>query len=159
VIDALLASGPPPELTDELDLYGRLVGEWDFDYSNESARTRGEWLFFWALDGWAVADVWICPARDVTVLPGPREHGLTVRFRDRELGVWRVVWNGPQYGALQTFLARERDGEIVQDGTRANGQRLQWIFSNITDESFDWRSQELHGDEWRIRERIAAKRR
>jgi hypothetical protein len=162
-MDALLATGPAPDLAEELALYGRLVGEWDFDYSVDDIRTRGEWLFFWILEGRGVGDVWICPARDIRGTPeAPQaepEHGMTVRFYDSSLEAWRVVWNGPHYGAQQTFVAREIDGDIVQDGVRADGTPLQWIFSNITGESFDWRSQELHEGEWRIRERIAARRR
>jgi hypothetical protein len=167
-VDALLATGPAPELAFELDLYGRLVGEWDFDYTNyvgggEPLRTRGEWLFFWILEGRAVGDVWICPARDVRGTPAAPaaepEHGMTIRFYDRALDAWRVVWNGPHYGAQQTFVARERSGDIVQEGTRADGREVQWIFSNVTEQTFDWRSQERDGDTWRVRERIAARRR
>jgi hypothetical protein len=168
-VDALLAAGPAPELAEELELYGRLVGEWDFDYSNHGAdgqelvRTRGEWLFFWILEGHAVGDVWICAARDVRGTPdapeAEPEYGMTVRFYDASLEGWRVVWSGPRYGAQQTFVARERAGDIVQEGTRTDGTQLQWIFSNITDRAFDWRSQVKEGGEWRIRERIAARRR
>ncbi len=111
----------------------------------------------------AVGDVWICPARDVRGTPrapeAEPEYGMTVRVYDASLEGWRVVWSGPRYGVQQTFMARARGGDIVQEGTRTDGTQLQWIFSNIIDRAFDWRSEVQEGGEWRIRERIAARRR
>jgi hypothetical protein len=167
-IEALLAAGPAAEYADKLMLYGRFVGDWDFDWTgfdadgNETLTTRGEWLFTWVLRGRAVQDVWICPARDLYGAPGApaeREYGTTIRFYDAKIDAWHVVWAGPGFGNLRTFVASARGEEIVQEGRSHEGRPMQWIFSDIEGDSFTWRSQELVDGRWRLRERMAVRRR
>jgi hypothetical protein len=38
-------------------------------------------------------------------------------------------------------VARERDGEIVLEGTGDDGETVYWIFSEIEDDSFHWRAE------------------
>ena len=166
MLDALAAGGPNPEHADELMLFGQFVGEWDFEWTgfeadgNPTISAEGEWLFSWVLEGRAVQDVWICPSRRLRGAPGvPRgEYGTTVRFYDPEQACWRIVWVGPGYGNVRTFLGFPRDGEIVLEGT-PDDEPLHWIFSDITEASFDWRSQTLRDGEWRLGERMAVRRR
>jgi hypothetical protein len=168
MVDALVAPGPAAELAEKLLLYGQFVGEWDFDWTgydgegNETLTTRGEWAFTWVLRGRAVQDVWICPARDLYDMPDcppQREYGTTVRFYDPDADVWRVVWCGPGFGNLRTFVARQQGDEIVQEGATPSGEPLHWIFSDITPRTFRWRSQVLDANEWRLRERMLVRRR
>jgi hypothetical protein len=164
-IEALVAPGPAAEYADELMLYGRFVGDWEFDWTgfdengDETLTTRGEWLFTWVLRGRAVQDVWICPARDLDEVAGGREYGTTVRFYDPKIDAWHVVWAGPGFGSLRTFVATARGDEIVQEGRSPEGRDLRWIFSDIEPDSFSWRSQELVDGHWRLRERMAVRRR
>jgi hypothetical protein len=164
-IEALVAPGPAPEYADKLALYGRFVGDWEFDWTgfdengDETLTTRGEWLFTWVLRGRAVQDVWICPARELDEAVGGREYGTTVRFYDPKIDAWHVVWAGPGFGNLRTFVATARGDEIVQEGRSHEGRELQWIFSEIEPDSFSWRSQELVDGRWRPRERMAVRRR
>jgi hypothetical protein len=168
MLEALTADGPARGLEDKLMLYGQFVGEWEFDWTgydaagNETLTAPGEWCFAWVLQGRAVQDVWICPARDLygsPDCPPQREYGTTVRFYDPEADLWRIVWCGPGFGNLRTFLATQRGDEIVQEGTTPDGEPLNWIFSDITASSFRWRSQVLRGDDWRLRERMSVRRR
>jgi len=149
-------------------LYGQFVGDWDFDWTgfdaagNERLTTKGEWLFMWVLEGRAVQDVWICPARDLRGRPGaPKdaEYGTTIRFFDPTLNAWRVMWNGPGGGNVRVFFAYSDGDEIVQVGFTPEGQLLHWIFSDITETSFTWRSQVMTGNSWRLRERMLVRRR
>jgi hypothetical protein len=164
-IEALIAPGPAPEHADKLMLYGRFVGDWEFDWTgfdeegNETLTTCGEWLFTWVLRGRAVQDVWICPARDLDEAAAGREYGTTVRMYVPEIDAWKVVWVGPGFGNLRTFVASARGDEIVQEGQSPEGGELQWIFSEIEPDSFAWRSQELVDGRWRLRERMAVRRR
>src|SRR6266705_6037967 len=62
MIAALAARGPHPSLGHHADVFGRLVGTWDADYSfiaeDGSVRhSRGEVLFGWILDGYALQDI------------------------------------------------------------------------------------------------------
>jgi hypothetical protein len=168
VVEALVADGPAPEYADKLMLYGQFVGEWEFDWTGfdadgkEILTTQGEWAFTWVLAGRGVQDVWICPSRELygsPDCPPQREYGTTVRFYDPAIDAWRVVWAGPGFGNLRTFVASRRGEEIVQEGMTPDGEALEWIFSDITPESFKWRSRLRDGDEWRLRERMAVRRR
>ena len=168
MIEALTAAGPAEQLADKLMLYGQFVGAWEFDWTgydahgNEILTTRGEWAFAWVLQGRAVQDVWICPARDLygsADSPPRQEYGTTVRFYDPENDFWRIVWCGPGFGNLRTFVARQQGDEIVQEGQTPEGEPLKWIFSDIAADAFRWRSHLLDGDEWRLRERMLVRRR
>jgi hypothetical protein len=166
-LEALAADGPAPEHAEELMLYGRFVGSWEFDWTgfdadgNELLTTQGEWIFTWVLQGRAVQDVWICPSRALRALPDapqPGEYGTTIRFYDPALGAWRVTWHGPGYGNLRTFVASEQDGRIVQEGATPDGKPLQWIFHDIAADSFSWTSQLLGEGGWRVQEQMAVRR-
>lgn len=169
MLEALAAPGPHPDREEHLGLYGQFMGAWDFDWTGYDAdgavsqAAVGEWLFDWGLHGRAVVDVWICPSRAEREKEGAPygEHGVTVRFYDPAIDAWRVTWMGPAFGNVRPFVARQEGDEIVQRGETPDGHQLQWIFSDVTDNSFRWRSQlsEDGGETWRIRERMEVRRR
>ena len=68
MLDVFTSPEPRPELAEEMSLFLPLIGSWDlvvenFERDGSVAVVDGEWHFGWALDGRAVADVWISPAR------------------------------------------------------------------------------------------------
>jgi hypothetical protein len=168
VVEALVAVEPVAEYAEKLMLYGQFVGEWEFDWTGfdddgaEILTTRGEWMFTWVLQGRGVQDVWICPSRDLYDAPDcppQREYGTTVRFYDPEIDAWRVAWAGPGFGNLRVFVASQKGDEIVQEGATPDGWPLQWIFSDVTADAFNWRSQVQRDDGWHVRERMTVRRR
>jgi hypothetical protein len=168
MLEALASDGPSPEIPEEEDLYGRFVGSWDFDYTAYGAegdvtKAVGEWHFAWALDGRAIVDVWICPSRAEREREGapPGEYGVTVRFYDASVGGWRSTWHGPAFGNVRPFVAKREGDEIVHRGVTSEGHALHWIFSDIRDDAFHWRSvvSEDDGATWRMREEFDARRR
>jgi hypothetical protein len=77
MIEALRAAVPRPELADRLALFGRFVGSWDVERTGHAAdgtsvTVPGEWHWGWVLDGRAIQDVFICPARPLRTEPMPR---------------------------------------------------------------------------------------
>ena len=147
MIEALHATGPIPEHDAKMMLFGQFVGSWEFDWIGYDERgktrtARGEWHFSWVLEGRAVQDVWIAPARSLRAETGPDkgEYGTTIRFYEPASDTWRVVWVGPVYGNVRVFTAREIGEEIVIEGTNCEGKPLRWIFSQITPNDFHWRS-------------------
>ena len=114
--DGLAAAGPDPARADKLGLYGQFVGDWTFDVVNyrpdgTKSEGKGEWNFFWALEGRAVQDVWITPPRGVrekNSQSAPSGYGTTVRFYDPKLDAWRITWIDPIHGNVQTFVAKKR---------------------------------------------------
>src|SRR5215470_4950828 len=64
MVAVLPARGPHPSLGHHADLFGRFVGTWDADYSfiaedGSVRRSRGEVLFGWILDGYALQDIFL----------------------------------------------------------------------------------------------------
>jgi hypothetical protein len=168
MIDALRAAGPRPELAGKLALFGQFVGSWELDRTSyapdgTTATVPGEWHFGWALEGRAVQDVWICPARgqrDEPVAP-PAEWGTVVRFYDPRIDAWRATWIGPVSGVVQVFVARQVGDEIVLSGQTDDGDPLRWTFSDISADAFRWRSEVISdgGTTWQLTVEMRVRRR
>jgi hypothetical protein len=151
-------------------LFGRFVGAWELDWAEydrrgeQSAAERGEWIFGWVLEGRAVQDVWIVPARGRRGRARARvpegEYGTTIRFYDPRRDVWLVTWHGPVNRARRTFVARRSGDDIFQEGRTERGDPLRWIFSEIADDSFSWRSIVSEDGErtWQLREEMHVRR-
>ena len=159
------AAAPRPELAERLGVFAPLIGSWDLRVEDVAPDgtvevSDGEWHFGWALDGRALADVWISPSRAARAA-GARdgEWGLSLRFWDDALGAYRSTWHGPLRGWVIPFTARPTGDGLVLEGSR-DGIRLRWIFSALTPSSFRWRAEEAEGDApFRVRQRFAATRR
>lgn len=166
-LDALLvAQTPRPDLADKLQLFGQFVGSWRLEVVNHardgtSTTIPGEWHFGWALDGRAVADVWIAPSREHREATGQDgEWGLTVRFYDPAIDAWRSTWLGPKNGVVMPFVARPVGDEIVLEGSFQEGTATRWIFSDVAPDSFRWRNEhsEDGGRTWRLQQEMRAVR-
>ncbi|MDB5365070.1 MAG: hypothetical protein JWM77_997 [Rhodospirillales bacterium] len=163
-VEGLEANGPNPALADQLKLFGQFVGNWDCEvlrYQDGQAQQRstGEWHFGWVLDGRAVQDVFIVPARSDG--GQPREWGSSLRSFDPKTGTWFIAWVGPVQGTLQTFTAKQHGDEIVHDGVTPDGRPSRWVFSEIRTDSFRWRSMVSpdRGSSWNVTQEIVARRR
>ncbi|QCP48989.1 hypothetical protein FAZ95_07215 [Trinickia violacea] len=147
---AFLSALGTPERSAEIDaaddLYGWLVGSWKLDvlhYRGEvpAARLTGEAHFGWVLEGRAIQDVWIMPARGArTAPPDPawNMYGTTQRVWDPALRAWRITWTNPVNGHREEQIGRRESNDIVQLGTRADGTATRWRFTEITPDSFHW---------------------
>lgn len=164
---ALLSDGPRRELAADLALFGQFVGSWDlavisYPENAPPQEDTGEWHFAWALDGRAIVDVWISPARDHRARRADAgDYGLTVRFFDPAIGAWRSTWLGPVRRTVRPFIARAIGDEIVLSGSFEPGIETRWIFSRITRHSFHWRAVQS-ADDWqtqRLRQEMSATRR
>src|SRR5262249_13231115 len=99
----LLASGRSPEIPEDLDVYGWLIGSWELDirhyWVDQSTRgLKGEAHFAWVLEGRAVQDVWIMPRRqDRPPAAGEicNSYGTTLLGWDAALHAWRVSLGKP----------------------------------------------------------------
>jgi len=144
---ALLAQTCNDEIKEANNLFGQFVGEWEFDWygyeeNMEAQHEKGEWIFSWILEGRAIQDVWIIPSRNrrnSNELP-KGEWGTTIRFYNSTLDVWNVVWIGPVKGRFNTFTARTVEDEIVLEETNNPAFKMKWIFSDISSDTFNWRS-------------------
>ena len=160
---AVTASGPRPELADRLGLFAPLIGSWSlsvFDYGpgDQVVQSSAEWHFSWALDGRAVADVWINPSRLDRGPGADGEWGLSLRFYDVTVGTWRSTWHGPKKGWVIPFIVHPTADGMVLEGRRGD-TALRWIFSELTADSFRWRAEETEpGGATITRQRFEARR-
>jgi hypothetical protein len=159
---AFVAEGPRPELAEELAMFAPLMGSWDlrvFDYQPDGTvrESSAEWHFSWALDGRAVADVWINPSRAERGPHNDGEWGLSLRFYDPLIGAWRSTWHGPKRGWVIPFVGRPTNDGIELTG-EVQGTRHRWVFSELTEDSFRWRREETSDGVLSIRQRFEATR-
>ena len=165
MLEALRASGPHPDLAEQLQLFGQFVGAWDVDVTNiapDGTRQtlKGEWHFGWVLDGRAVMDVWITPRRSLRGQADPYEYGASLRFFDPTIQAWRSTWIGPVRHLVRPFIAQQVGDEIFLEGSFEPGSQTRWFFTQISPTSFQWRNTESHDDgaTWTTVQEMAAQR-
>ena len=162
------APGPHPEHADALMLFGQLVGSWDvvstqFAPDGRTRTLRGEWHFFWVLEGRAIQDVIIAPPR------GERDrtkwvegdYQTAIRFYRPSDGSWDVTAISPPHNQIRRLVARREDDKIVLRGTAPDGQHVRWMFYEITTERCRWRGQVSSdgGETWVTEEEMILTRR
>jgi hypothetical protein len=168
-LDALRADGPAADRASAMDLYGWLIGDRALEVSefleDGTTLTRpGEWHFGWVLDGRAIQDVWIVPPRAHRGLEAAatssERYGTTLRVYDPGSETWQILWTEPVTQLCLRQVGRRQGADIVQDGRMPDGRLIRWSFSEITRESFAWRSQ-MSADEgasWRMNVAFTARR-
>jgi len=145
----MVSDGPRPEYAEAFRPFAPLIGSWDLDvawYDETGAvtrQTKGEWHFAWALDGRAVADIWITPSRAARATDGDGEWGLSIRIYDPELKAFRSTWLGPKAAFVMPFIARADGDSITLESQTAS---TRWAFTSITETGFHWRNQDEDAD-------------
>jgi hypothetical protein len=156
--DLLAASGRAPEIPEQADVYGWLIGSWDLDilhYAGTKVDLKGEVHFAWVLEGRAVQDVWIMPrAADRTAALGKANNmfGMTLRVWDASIQGWRITWINPVSGHREEQIGRWSGADVMQIGCRFDGTPTRWSYTEITADSFHWLGEALQADgkTWRL---------
>jgi hypothetical protein len=153
-VESFLADAPQPGHERDLELFGRFVGRWDFEWKHWEAdgtvgAATGQWIFAWALGGHAMQDVWIVPAGQLGLAQG--DYGTTIRYPNPGGESWQVIWASPVHGYFKCFTARPVGDEIVLE-TTDEGFIEHWVFSEITSDSFRWRAEKSSdgGSTWQM---------
>ena len=141
-VNALVADKPVGRLRDELDMFGRLVGAWDFRWKWSGAEGNGEWLFSWILGGKGIQDVFIWPPRNEREnrILEEGEYGTTIRMYNEWEHHWNIYYSNGGTGSVG--IARPRGDDIVIDmePKEDDAVRVRWMFTAITDTSFRWQN-------------------
>lgn len=158
-IDALASDGRSPELPEEYDYFGKLVGSWKLDYvdRNLSCSVEGEWHFARVLEGMAIQDVIILPSRATrTETPHPlTEYGTSLRIFNPETLAWDVVYG--YTGKVFRLEARKQGDMIVL--TNLEDANRKWVFASIEDYRFHWRNITVQDDgAWHVNADLYAER-
>lgn len=158
-IEALTSGGRSPELPEEDDFFGALVGSWKLDYvdRNLSSSVEGEWIFSWALEGMAIQDVIILPSRETRTEPAHplTEYGTSLRVYNPATRAWDVAYG--YTGKIIRLEARRQDGMIVL--TNIDDERRKWVFVTIEEDRFHWQNVTVQDDgAWHVNADIYAER-
>lgn len=153
LVDTLVARGPHPSLGAHARTYSRIIGSWAGQIQNHMLdRTVPpgtiEAHFAWVLEGRAVQDTWITPARaDRSTIANTtlNWYGSTLRVFDPSSESWRTVWTDPVSQLRIELVGRSQGDDIVQIGTRG-GRPIRWTFFNIQPDSFSWQGHILSFD-------------
>ena len=141
--EALISKERNQCLPKEADWFGTLIGEWDIvwvEYHNEREikHQKGEWIFSRVLNGFGIQDLFIVPSREERIrLNQPNaEYGTTIRMYNPSTGNWEIYYTC--LGEYCRLTAIKQENEIIL--TEKTEQKMKWIFSEITENSFHWRN-------------------
>jgi hypothetical protein len=166
-LDALSATGPAQDRVSGLQLYAFLVGSWSLEArypqpDGSDLRSKGELHAGWVLEGRAIQDVWIVPARALPrgQLPAAAEfYGSTLRVYDPGLDAWHILWSDPMRQVYRRQLGRAEGPDIVQLGTDDSGAKVRWSFRDRTADSFRWWGERsADGVSWVLQAEFLARR-
>ena len=166
---ALRASGPDDALASKLQLYGQFVGSWRLDIDHHvlgepHRRAEGEWHFDWVLEGKAIQDVWIFPARwlrDNGRAAEPwHRYGSTFRWYDPAIDAWHITYFDPIGAYARRQIGRAVGADIVQVDEDYDSLLRRWSFVDITDRSFRWIGEASwdRGTSWTLEMEMRAQR-
>jgi hypothetical protein len=158
-IGLLAAPGRSPEIPEENDVYGWLVGSWNLEVLHYAAvdvlpmHIQGEAHFAWVMEGRAIQDLWIMPRvsdRNSDLPKTNNMYGSTLRVWDPSIQAWRIRWTNPVTNHYEQQIGRRvgprKDDDIVQVGARIDGTPTRWHFTEITPDSFHWIGESLNPD-------------
>jgi N-acetylneuraminic acid mutarotase len=68
-------------------------------------------------------------------------YGTTLRSWDPSVQAWRIACTSPVRGHHEEQVGRWNGKDILQEGSRGDGTRTRWTFTEITADSFHWRGE------------------
>ena len=153
------------QLREKLHLFGQFIGNWDlhstwFLSQNTQVKGFGEVSFGWILYGTAIQDVWTGEAINPPKNFPQKGFGTTIRYFDVLKSEWTCIWIDPVSLVTSIFKAYQKGNEIILEGMNKKGELENWIFSNISKTSFNWRAElsKDNGKNWFIEQKIQAQR-
>jgi hypothetical protein len=160
-VEALISSQRAADISESSDIFAFLIGSWRldavlYDADGKTRRMAGELHASWVLEGRAIQDLFIFPARvdrrsDVRH-PGDR-YATTLRTYDRRLDAWRINFINPAAEETSARLLARRDSHgISMEGQLLNGTVIRWAYTDITDTSFHYSAERLETESglWRL---------
>lgn len=138
-----------PDAPKETIEFGQFVGTWKAEQtiigkegSWNGKKTKALWRWYYILEGQAVQDDWI----SIDSLNQRKAVGTNIRIYNPDEKRWYLAWIDKTNRRLATFTATSDSGQIVMDGTNAQGRHIHNVFYNIKKDTFDW-NQEWTFDE------------
>lgn len=141
--DALPNPSAPPQVRDQ---FGQFIGTWlcqgfnrQADGSWQPSPGAATWSWAYALDGYAIQDVWTPSAETPAAAVG-----INLRTFNPETGKWSMVWattNQPDFDYFSASM--EEEGLVMRGEIPARGQRPAHLaritFHDIEAAKFSWK--------------------
>ena len=150
-LEALRAAQSPAGRGGSSDMFAPLIGDWDAEVVDHlpggiSRRQSAEMHFASVLEGRAIQDLWIAPARHDRVRSDPlaadgNRYGTTLRVYDPDVDAWRVTWWNPVTRVETRLVGRRVGSQIVQTGADSDGRLIRWVFVELRSDRFHWRGE------------------
>lgn len=160
--DALIANRKNDIIPEEYDYFGRFVGKWEFEWKDnigteKESIKQGEWIFSWILEGRAIQDAFIVPARSISTKE-EREYGTTVRIFNPEKKCWDIFYGCT--GEASQLEAKKDGNKIVLTSVSNLDYKMQWVFYDIEENTFRWKHIRSfdNGKTWQSKAEAFAKR-
>lgn len=162
-MNSLIPINLTAEQKNKLNLFGQFVGEWEFNWidgkgTQNERQVPGEWIFSYILDGQGVQDVFICPSREerMTNIQPDSEYGTTIRILNDD-NTWNICYTCKN--KMVFLIVKEFGEQIILENLDQTCGLNQWVFSDITENSFHWQNKTLLDNlTWRINGELFAKR-
>lgn len=163
--ETLVASKEADFISEEHNLFKPLIGDWDFVMSYhpgtpKERKVEGEWFFSWVLGGMAVQDVFVCPRRSTLITERDKctVYGSVIRVYNQIKNNWDVF--STCNGASLIMEANKVGDSIVMDSISASKYKVKRIFSDITENSFNWQIaiSKDDGHNWLVHAKMSATR-
>ncbi|MDD6038278.1 MAG: hypothetical protein PUD20_05735 [bacterium] len=153
--EALVSEKSNEALPEEMDWFGALIGSWDFIWhahigTKDEIIQKGEWIFSRVLNGFGIQDLFIVPSREERKRLGMpnAEYGTTIRMYNPASNNWEIYYTC--IGEYTRLRAEKTEDKIIL--TEINEQKMRWVFTEITANSFHWQNLILNDNgEWIVR--------
>jgi hypothetical protein len=162
--------GPNPAAPPETAALDPLIGCWRVE--GESMTPEGawqenlpaDWRWRYILDGFAIEDEYIAPARGTPPTPGQGSRGVNIRMYDPRAGHWNMAWVSDGIDPVATFTANMQEDKLVMEGVYKDRFPTRNVFFAITPDRFRWKKELLvpgaegEGERWIEVARLEARR-
>lgn len=152
----LQATGANPSLGSGAEALGRLIGNWDVEYSfiskdGKVTHQTGDYTAGWVMDGRAVQDLWTVAPHDGRK---DREIYTTLHYLDPKSGTWYATFIDPEHASVARFTGSVvgDDRVVILTHDFGTGRDNRWSFNDIRPGSLLFRDEQSNdgGKTWRV---------
>jgi hypothetical protein len=159
MVHVLASQKRNPQYAQKMMVNGQLIGSWVdavIVYKRDGTKREEscEILFGWILDGKAIQDIWIAPARKDRI-GADRDAskdilGTTVRVYDHKKDIRNCFRIEPNTQSYNLLMGSKIGNDIMNECRYEDNIIQQWCFTEITNASFRWIGREStdEGQTW-----------
>lgn len=135
------------KVSGEHSILNDLIGTWvakglsmNPDGTWQTDTTTSTWIWYKILQDKAIQDDWYANTTP-DKLKEAASTGTNIRIYNKDEEKWYMGWIDTFNYKLQSFTATEENGSLTMEGNNVQGRSIRNVFSNVTDNSFEWAQQ------------------